>query len=276
MYRSSAKRLSALIVSVGACLFLVGSSALLAAQKAGQAAPKVRFSVRNGTSKPLRDHRVQGPVAPKPPREIKNKQLPVKDSRGSGPDPAVQRGFGLTTPAELSQFEGGSDDDNEAVIGGRLAPPDTNGDVGPNDYVQYINLIVTMYDKAGTVTLGPLRATSSGQASAANARPRTTATRSCCTTSSRIAGSSASSPSRTPEPSVASSASPSRRRAIPPGAYYQYQFNLPDTYLNDYPKFGVWPDGYYMTFNGFEAAAASRAGRSRSTATRCSPAPRRP
>ena len=38
----------------------------------------------------------------------------------------------------------------------------------------------------------------------------------------------------------------------PTGAYNQYQFNLPDTYLNDYPKFGIWPDGYYMTFNGFD------------------------
>src|SRR5205814_1563724 len=39
--------------------------------------------------------------------------------------------------------------------------------------------------------------------------------------------------------------------ADPTGAYYRYQFEF-DT-LNDYPKFGVWPDAYYMTMNQFSA-----------------------
>ena len=260
MYRSSAKRLSALIVSVGACLFLAGSSALLAAQKAGQQAPKVRFSVRNATSKPLRDHRVQGPVAPKPPREIKNKQLPVKNSRGSGPDPAVQRGFGLTTPAELSQFEGGSDDDNEAVIGGRLAPPDTNGDVGPNDYVQYINLIVTMYDKTGTVTLGPVAGNVfweglGGECEAQNDGDPIVLYDQLA---QRWFVSQFAFPNFPSPPYIQCIAV--SVTDDPTGAYHQYQFNLPDTYLNDYPKFGIWPDGYYMTFNGFDVFGGGFAG----------------
>src|SRR2546425_917640 len=33
------------------------------------------------------------------------------------------------------------------------------------------------------------------------------------------------------------------------GAYYLYAF--PYTQFNDYPKMGVWPDGYYVTFNMF-------------------------
>jgi hypothetical protein len=33
------------------------------------------------------------------------------------------------------------------------------------------------------------------------------------------------------------------------GSYYRYAFSQP--YLNDYPKLGVWPNGYYITFNMF-------------------------
>jgi len=64
-----------LIVSVG--FFLAGNFALFAAQAAGQV-PKVRLSVKNGKSAPLRDYQMAGPVAPQPPREVKNKQLPAK------------------------------------------------------------------------------------------------------------------------------------------------------------------------------------------------------
>lgn len=35
----------------------------------------------------------------------------------------------------------------------------------------------------------------------------------------------------------------------PTGAYARYEFQFSD--FNDYPKFGVWPDGYYGTFNMF-------------------------
>ncbi len=39
----------------------------------------------------------------------------------------------------------------------------------------------------------------------------------------------------------------------PTGTYSQYDFVYSDTLLNDYPHFGVWPDGYYMTVNEFQA-----------------------
>ena len=61
----------------------------------------------------------------------------------------------------------------------------------------------------------------------------------------------------------------------PTGAYYRYQYQF--SKLNDYPKFGVWPDGYYMAINQFTpvqpAVLPDRASR-RSTARRCSPASR--
>ncbi|HKX84236.1 MAG TPA: FG-GAP-like repeat-containing protein, partial [Pyrinomonadaceae bacterium] len=33
----------------------------------------------------------------------------------------------------------------------------------------------------------------------------------------------------------------------PLGGYFVYEFAMPGVRLNDFPKFGVWPDGYYMS-----------------------------
>ena len=41
----------------------------------------------------------------------------------------------------------------------------------------------------------------------------------------------------------------------PMGSYNRYQFQVSATKLNDYPKFGVWPDGYYMAVNQFTCSA---------------------
>src|SRR5215468_4356156 len=154
MYRSSAKRLSAFLVSVG--LFLAGGFAVASTQSTGQK-PTVRFSTKNRTGRPLREYRVQGPVQPRAPREIKNEVLPGKSSRAPGrQDRSVQRQFGLSQPIEQLQFDGTSDDDNQNVVGGRVVPPDTEGDVGPNHYVQWNNLVFMMFDKSGNTVLGPL------------------------------------------------------------------------------------------------------------------------
>ena len=37
--------------------------------------------------------------------------------------------------------------------------------------------------------------------------------------------------------------------ADPTGTYYQYAYSFSN--LPDYPKFGIWPDGYYMSANAF-------------------------
>jgi Carboxypeptidase regulatory-like domain len=249
MYRSSAKRLSAFIVSIA--FVLAGGSTLLGAE--ASQTPKVRFSVKHGKSAPIRDHKMVGPLVPRAPREVKNKIRPLKASAPGTTDSAVQRGFGGSPPpAELGQFEGGSDDQNQDVVGFRVAPPDTEGDIGPNHYVQYINLIVNIYDRDGNVESGPLPGNVFWEGLGDD-----------CETSNdgdpivlydqladRWFVSQFAFPSF-PNPPYIQCVAVSVT-GDPTGEYYQYQFNLPDTYLNDYPKFGIWPDGYYMTFNGFD------------------------
>ena len=73
-----------------------------------------------------------------------------------GPEPAWQARQGIFRAATpIQNFEGLSDADNENVVGIRFVPPDPNGDVGPNHYVQMINNVSAVYDKAGNMMLGP-------------------------------------------------------------------------------------------------------------------------
>src|ERR1041385_8866686 len=67
------------------------------------------------------------------------------------PDAAVQS----TVPSQptisntIANFEGVSNHDNFNIFGGRVNPPDPVGDVGPNNYVEMINLVFSIYDKSG-------------------------------------------------------------------------------------------------------------------------------
>jgi hypothetical protein len=40
----------------------------------------------------------------------------------------------------------------------------------------------------------------------------------------------------------------------PTGAYYLYDFMMPNDKFSDYPHFGVWRDAYYMTDNQLNQA----------------------
>ncbi len=147
MHRNAAAR-GSLIVSVGA-LFLTGAS-MLAGESQVKRTPTVGFATRHGKSARLSDYKPLGPIAPRPNREVPNEVMPKKGSGMSRPtsDPVAQKQFGLSQPEQQIQFEGGSEDDNAAVLGSGVVPPDTEGDVGPNHYIQYINSVVTIYDKA--------------------------------------------------------------------------------------------------------------------------------
>ena len=60
------------------------------------------------------------------------------------------------TPPPILNFQGQSDDENASTVGGRIVPPDTDGDVGATQYLQWINLIASVYDKTtGVRTMGP-------------------------------------------------------------------------------------------------------------------------
>jgi subtilase family serine protease len=148
-----------------------------------------------------------------------------------------------------------------------VLPPDTNGDVGPGHYVQWVNLAFAIYAKgqpgsAPSLIYGP----------AAGNTLWTGFGGPCETTNNgdpvvrydHLADRWVMSQLALPNAffglyfapfyqCIAVSATPD-----PTGPYYRYQYSF--NRLNDYPKFGVWPDAYYMTMNQFAPPLLSFAG----------------
>jgi subtilase family serine protease len=177
-------------------------------------------------------------------------------------DPAVQTSWpAITIPAPVSSFDG------IANVNGVL-PPDTNGDVGPNHYVQWVNLSFAIYGKTGqpdtppTLIYGPAAGNTlwTGFGGPCETRNDGDPIVLYDQLADRWVMSQLALPNSFAGILVAPfyqclaiSATPD-----PTGAYYRYQFAF--NKLNDYPKLAVWPDAYYMTINQFSQASLQFAG----------------
>ncbi|MGV8041178.1 MAG: PQQ-binding-like beta-propeller repeat protein [Thermoanaerobaculaceae bacterium] len=127
-------------------------------------------------------------------------------------------------------------------------PPDTTGDVGPHHYVQWVNTAFAVFSKTGTVLYGPAGGSTlwSGFGGGCEmyddgdpiVQYDQLADRWLMT---QFAVGDASNNLQC----IAVSTSPD-----PTGSYYRYAFSF-GSQMNDYPKFGVWPDGYYASYNMF-------------------------
>jgi hypothetical protein len=205
------------------------------------------------------------------PLEIRPDRGPeVKDTGFSG-DGAVGAGLAMrfavesvtastaTIAAPLVNFEGISNQDNFNIFGFRVNPPDPVGDVGPNHYVEMVNLAYAIYDKQGNLLLGPLDTGSLWAGFAVE---------DCTDPSgdpiviydqledrwilSQFTTRGLDDPSLPFYDCVAIS-----QTGDPTGAYYRYAFiTQPDTvdggyFFPDYPKYGVWTDSYIMTTRDF-------------------------
>jgi hypothetical protein len=153
-------------------------------------------------------------------------------------------------PSPSITFAGGSNPDNGTYNGGYVLPPDTNGAVGPKNYVQAINLMYEVFDKnTGVMTAAePLSSVFGGILSNCGlfsaGDPEVLYDQAADRwLVSEIAGY----PPYIPYMQcVAVSTS-----SDPAGSYHIYALQMPNGYLNDYPKFAVWPDAYYMSTNFF-------------------------
>ena len=207
--------------------------------------PTVIYAEKHDVSPPLRD---MTPIVPaagdaQAPPLLRHKpggdRAAAMTSKGDG---ALQTVYGPNAmPGVIQNFEGA---DNLAGV----LPPDTNGDVGPNHYVQTVNLHFIIFDKSGNTLYGPANTNTIWQGFGGD-----------CETNNDgdpvvlydpmadrwlISQFAVDGPyyeciaiSQTPDPT---------------GSWYRYAFKTSDTKMDDYPKLGVWPDGYYMTANLFE------------------------
>lgn len=239
-----------------AVVFLFMASVLEPAALAGPARrslahPAVARSTRHDLSPPLRLLAAEGrpPARARafPARPLPREPVAVEArGRATAVDPAMQRELdGSTIPAPIQSFEGVNNVDD-------VLPPDTNGDVGPTHYVQWVNLHFAVFDKAtGATLLGPAPGNSlwAGFGGPCETRNDGDPIVLYDQLADRWFMSQFALPFFPFGPfyqCVAVS-----QTGDPTGAFHRYEFEISATKLNDYPKFGVWPDGYYMSINQF-------------------------
>lgn len=231
-----------------------------------QTTPKFTQAAAFDTSKPLRDlARTAAGGAAKVAQsridEVRPDRGPAVADRGYSGDAALQTGNPggqATAPlvsAPLASFDGLSNRDNFNVFGFRVNPPDTNGEVGPNHYVEMVNLVFAVYSKTGALLLGPV---DNGTLWAGFPIDECTepsgdpiivydqfADRWILTQFTTRGINFPDEPLNLFYNCVAISTTPD-----PTGSYFRYAFttgfNFPD-----YPKYGVWRDSYLITTREF-------------------------
>ena len=218
------------------------------------------FSQQKEVLKPVVDGPVYFDVSP-PLRDMMNmtpkkydntwKDWVVKNyfspESGSGPqpsapsfrDPVLQDYFGsILTDTTIENFNG--------LGTGGWTPPDTYGEVGLNQYFQVTNCSYAIYNKTGTKILGPV-----ANSTMWNGMPNNMQGGDGVVVYDEQADrwffSQLSYPTGHYLEMIAVS-----QTSDPTGSWYRWEYSFPN--LNDYPKFGVWPDGYYMSYNRFSAS----------------------
>jgi hypothetical protein len=207
------------------------------------------------------------PVLPVPPLTTitarDNESLHPNTQPSGVKDPVVQsKKGGGPISAPLQNFDGMCLPDGTCGQWSNCGclPPDPNGDVGTNQYVQMVNEAFAVYSKNGAVL-----------------RPATEIDQLWAATTSECAGHNdgdpvvvydqlarrwllsqfISDPNAGEQYGECIAVSTSNDAT---GSYYLYTFLFGSDVFFDYPKIGVWPDGYYMTANEFPAGQLTSSG----------------
>jgi hypothetical protein len=214
-------------------------------------------SIRHDTSIPVREMKQQ-PVF-KPKREA-NRNPRIPHFHKDTPDPVVQKSAPViqdlmdaampTTEMNINgmQFPG---------VACNCAPPDTNGEVGATQYVQSVNEGFQVFDKiTGASLLGPsgISTVWSGFGGVCEFNGSGDPVVLYDQLADRWIISQFAGVSIPTDECVAVSATSDAT-----GSYHRYDFHLGSNFF-DYPKLGVWPDGYYMSMNVFNSSATSYLG----------------
>ncbi len=168
-------------------------------------------------------------------------------------DPVLQETMGARSDGFVFQTWDG-------VAAQGYAPPDNNGDVGPNHYFETVNVRFQIWNKTGTSLLGPLNLGTiwSGfpgpwSSSLNDGDPIVLYDEAA----DRWFIAQFSLPNYPNGPSYIIIAV--SQTGDPTGSWYRYGFTY--SYgIPDYPKFGVWPDGYYMSVNAFSSGSLNYSG----------------
>jgi len=243
-----------ILISAAAAMAFVAASPPASAQPTARTqplTPKFSPAVAFDISPAVRDlPRAAKPLTFPPDTilEVRPERGPVVQSKGYSGDAALQAlSPAVAIPSPLANFEGLSNQDNFNIFGFRVNPPDPNGEVGPNHYVEMINLVFAVYDKNGNRLLGPV---DTGTLWSGFAIPD-------CTDPSgdpvvlydQLEDRWVLTQFTTRGPIYYNCVAVSQT-GDPTGAYYRYAFST-GVNFPDYPKYGLWRNSYIITTREF-------------------------
>jgi len=217
--------------------------------------PVVKYATRSDTTVELR-HMPELPPLPAVLGQIferPRKNLPNRDAKAAPQD--VDGALQSETLQAPSAATLGANFEGVNNVNGVL-PPDTVGDIGPNHYVQMVNLSFAVYDRNGNKLYGPTASNTLWQGFGGPCE--TTNDGDPVVLYDHIADRWIMSQIALPNAGIVRIRGPFyqciavSQSGDPLGGWHRYEFLISNTKLNDYPKFGVWPDGYYMSINQFQ------------------------
>jgi hypothetical protein len=233
-------RVSRLWFVAVACLLVAGA---VQAQQVKRGA-QVFYETKHDVSLPLREMAKMVPAPIHVNREVENRPGVIIRSAGNSPDydPVRQiEVLPLVGTQGLLNFDGQNADN--------LAPPDTEGAVGATQYVQWVNIEYNVYDKtSGSKILGPVQGNAFWSGFGGVCQSNNSGDPIILYDKSADRWFAAQNNFSSPY-TVCIAVSTTNDAT---GSYNRYSFAVkPTTSFPDYPKWGVWPDGYYMSFNAF-------------------------
>ena len=250
MFRNAARNLSLLLFT---CCLSMGT----AIAQSETAFERIKVRAEN---RPLESYANAGAeartkiVRPAGPREVPNFRGQGRPMQGTAdpslPDAVLQESSGSGTTAVGTGFPGASNNDNGSVLGFLIAPPDTDGEVGPNHFVQMINLLTTVYDKQGNILQGPFPSNSIWSGIGGNCEPYNQGDPIVLydETADRWLVSQFAFPDSLNSFSQCVAISQS---GDPTAGYNRYEFSFDNIGFNDYPKHGIVNDSITMIANLF-------------------------
>jgi hypothetical protein len=239
-------------------------AALASGTQSASFGPNVRTGVYQGVS-PAVSSLPAVPVQPSTSITARdNEELGTGGTSPNVKDPVVQsrKGSGpISSP--IQNFDGaclpfGPPCDQPS--GCSCLPPDTNGEVGGTQFVQMVNTDFTVFSKTGAVLRGAtpinqLWANTSGECKTHNDGDPVVVYDQLA--KRWLLSQFIATPSGDEQYGECIAVSTSSDAT---GTYYLYEFLFGQDTFYDYPKIGVWPDGYYMMANEFPSVGATSSG----------------
>lgn len=191
---------------------------------------------------------------PGPPRQVANFRRdgrPLAENQTNLPDAILQESVGTQAATTLgSGFPGASNDANGDLFGFLIAPPDTDGQVGPNHFVQMINLVTTIFDKQGNIVVLPFGSNAFWDGVGGNCEPNNQGDPIVLydEQADRWVVSQFAFPDSQRSFSQCVAVS---QTGDPMGGYNRYEFNFDSIGFPDYPKHGIVTDSITMMANIF-------------------------